>query len=297
MRLFIFILLFLSQLSSFAQRDFSAVEIKSTAVAKQIHMLEGSGGNIAVFAGDDGVLIVDNQFAPLTDKIKAAIRDISSDSVTYVLNTHWHGDHTGGNENFGNDGALIIAHKNVYNRLSEDQIMKAFDREVKAAPKAAWPKITFDETMQLQINGEPLQLIHVHNAHTDGDAFVFFPESNVLHMGDCFFKDRFPFIDLGSGGSINGAINAAQVALMLTDSKTTIIPGHGSLANKSDLLKYYTMLVTMKDRVVASMDKGHSLEEMKQGELGNGYEDWGSGFINLEKFIDIIWTDFNREEE
>ena len=147
------------------------------------------------------------------------------------------------------------------------------------------------------MNGEPLQLIHVHNAHTDGDSFVYFPESNVIHMGDCFFAGRFPFIDLGSGGSIDGAVEAVQVALMLTNSRTKIIPGHGKLSNKSDLLKYYTMLETMRDRVLSAMHEGKSLEDMKAGNLGEGYEEWGSGFISLDKFIDTIWTDYNRDEE
>jgi glyoxylase-like metal-dependent hydrolase (beta-lactamase superfamily II) len=280
-----------------AQRDFSAVEIKATEVTENIHMLEGSGGNIALFEGEDGALIIDTQFAPLTEKIKAAISELTEHELKYVLNTHWHGDHTGGNENFGNDGAIIVSHENVLERLSKDQIMKAFNREVKASPKAAWPQITFKETMQLHLNGEPLQMIHVHNAHTDGDAFVYFPESNVIHLGDCFFAGRFPFIDLGSGGSVDGAINAIQVALMLTNSSTKIIPGHGSLSKKSDLLSYYTMLQTMKGRVLSAMEEGKSLEEMKAGNLGEGYEEWGSGFINLERFLDIIWTDYNREEE
>ncbi len=291
--LFVFIC---SQIALSAQRDFSTVEIKTTSITDNIHMLEGSGGNIAVFEGEDGALIIDNQFAPLTDKIKAAVSELTEHKIKYVLNTHWHGDHTGGNENFGNDGAIIVSHENVRKRLSTDQIMKAFNREVKAAPKAAWPQITFEETMQLHLNGEPLQLIHVHNAHTDGDAFVFFPESNVLHMGDCFFKGRFPFIDLGSGGSVDGAIDAVQVALMLCNSGTTIVPGHGTLAKKSDLLSYYTMLETMKDRVVRGLQKGMTIEELKAADLGEGYEEWGTGFISADRFIDTIWTDLNREE-
>jgi len=289
-------LLFIQQ-SLFAQRDFSEVEMKATEVATGIYMLEGSGGNIGLSIGDDGVIMIDNQFAGLSDKIKTAISELSDHPVKYVLNTHWHGDHTGGNENFGNDGAIIIAHDNVYKRLSTDQFNKAFNRTTKAAAKEAWPQITFEKDMKVRMNGEEVIFLHVHNAHTDGDAFVYFPESNVLHMGDCFFNERFPYIDLGSGGSIDGAIEAIEVAMMLANNKTKIIPGHGKLANKMDLLKYYTMIKTMKTRVLDAMAAGKSLDDMKAGGLDEGYEAWGEGFINTERFIDIIWTDYNREKE
>ncbi len=289
-------MLFLSHVA-LAQRDFSQVEIKVTLVTDHIYMMEGSGGNIAVLTGDDGTVMIDDQFAPLSEKIKAAVAELTKHPVTYLLNTHWHGDHTGGNENFGNDGAIIVAHENVRQRLSTDNIMKAFDRTVPAAPEAAWPKITFQDDMKIHFNDEDVMLLHVHHAHTDGDAFVYFMNQNVLHMGDCFFNARFPFIDLGSGGSIDGAIKAVETALMLTDTRTKIIPGHGQLARKSDLLKYYTMLVTMKGRVTDGMAAGKTLEEMKAAGLDKGYESWGEAFISGERFIDIIWSDLNREEE
>ena len=245
--------------------------------------------------GDDGVLVIDDQYAPLTERIKAAISVLTGDAVKYVVNTHWHGDHTGGNENFGNEGATIIAHKNVRERLSTEQVMKAFNRTVPASPKSAWPTITFDIDISLYINGENIELIHVHNAHTDGDAFVYFTESNVLHMGDCFFKDRFPFIDLGSGGSVDGAIKAVSIALMLVDEETTIIPGHGTLATKADLVNYSIMLHTMRDRVKKAMAENKSIDEIKAAGLDEGFEDWGSGFINAATFIDFIWTDLDRK--
>jgi len=282
---------------SYAQRDFSTIEIKTTQIKPHIYMLEGSGGNIGVLTGEDGVIMIDDQFAPLSEKIKTAIGEISDQSVKYLLNTHWHGDHTGGNENFGNEGAIIVAQKNVRQRLSTEQTNKAFNRTTPPSPEAAWPQITFDEDMTIHLNGESVMLVHVHNAHTDGDAFVYFMDSNVLHMGDCFFNERFPYIDLGSGGSIDGAIKAVQTALMLSNHATVIIPGHGNLAHKADLLKYYTMLETMKDRVIDAMAAGKSIEEIKAGNLGEGYESWGEGFISLDKFIDIIWTDYNREQD
>lgn len=283
-------------LCSFSQRDFSNVEIVQTEITPNIYMLEGSGGNIGIFKGEDGVIMIDNQFAPLSEKIKASIAEISDHPVTYVLNTHWHGDHTGGNENFGTDGAIIIAHNNVKERMSTEQVNKAFNRTTPASPKISWPQITFEDGLNVHLNGESVMMIHVHNAHTDGDAFVYFPESNVLHLGDCFFNGRFPYIDLGSGGSIDGAISAIQTALMLANHGTTIIPGHGKLAHKADLLKYYTMLQVMKERVLSAMSEGQSIDEMKAANLGEGYEEWGTGFISLDRFIDIIWTDFNREK-
>jgi len=282
--------------SSFAQRDFSTIEMTTTEIKPHIYMLEGSGGNIGVLTGEDGVIMIDDQFAPLSEKIKTAIGELSDQPIKYLLNTHWHGDHTGGNENFGKEGAIIVAQKNVRERLSTEQTNKAFNRTTPPSPEAAWPQITFEEDMMIHLNGESVMLVHVHHAHTDGDAFVYFMDSNVLHMGDCFFNERFPYIDLGSGGSIEGAIAAVQTALMLSNHATVIIPGHGKLAHKADLLKYYTMLETMKDRVLLAMEEGQTIDDMKTGNLGEGYEGWGDGFISLDRFIDIIWTDYNREK-
>jgi len=289
--------LFFTTTISYTQRDYSTVEIKTTAVTDHIYMMEGAGGNIGVLTGEDGTLMIDDQFAPLSEKIKAAMAELTEHPVKYLLNTHWHGDHTGGNENFGKDGAIIVAQANVRQRLSTENIMKAFDRTTPAAPEAAWPQITFEEDMKIHFNGEDVMLIHVHNAHTDGDAFVYFMNSNVLHMGDTFFNGRFPFIDLGSGGSVDGAIKAVETALMLSDTATKIIPGHGQLARKSDLLQYYTMLVNMKSRVMEASAAGKTIEEIKTAGLDKGYESWGGGFVSAERFIDTIWSDFNRGEE
>ena len=278
-----------------AQSRFDDVVIKTNKVTENIYMLEGSGGNIGVFVGDDGVFMIDDQYAPLSEKIKAAIAELSDKPVKYLVNTHWHGDHAGGNENFGKNGATIIAHENVRKRLSTDQHSKAFNRTTPAAPSVAWPVITFAEDMNLHINGQQVMLIHVHYAHTDGDTFVWFPDSNVLHMGDCFFKDRFPYIDLGSGGSVSGALRAIEAAMMLTDADTQIIPGHGTMAAKSDLLSYYQMLSTMYDRVKKEMVAGKSVDEIKSAGLTDDYAEWGTGFINAERIIDIIWTDIDSQ--
>jgi len=227
-----------------------------------------------------------------------AIKAISGKDLKYLINTHWHGDHTGGNENFSNKGAVIVAHENVHKRMSTDQLMKAFSRTVKAAPEAARPVITFTKDLTMHLNGEKIFIFHVHNAHTDGDAMVYFTESNVLHMGDCYFAGRYPFIDLGSGGSIDGIIQAAEQAMMIVDDETKIIPGHGSLSNKEELTEYRDVLKTIRDRVKKAIDEGKTLEEIKAAKLSKEFdESWGGGFINADTLADFIYTDLTREEE
>ncbi len=271
-----------------SQNDFSDVTITTEQVTDNIYMLQGAGGNIAILTGEDGTLMVDDQFAPLSEKIMAAIKDISDNSVHYLLNTHWHGDHTGGNENFANAGATIIAHDNVRKRLSTENV-RPFGRTTPASPEAAWPQLTFNDEMHIHYNNENIHLIHNHNAHTDGDAFVYFSDSNVLHMGDCFFKDRFPYIDRDMGGSPDGYIKAVSQAILITDTDTKIIPGHGALASKEDLLNYYNMLITMRDRVKKSINDGQSMEEALAANLTEGYESWGTGFINDEAIVKVLY--------
>jgi len=259
-------------------------------------MLEGAGGNIAILSGDDGTVMIDDQFAELSPKIKEAIKKISNYPVSYLINTHWHGDHTGGNANFAKDGATIIAHENVRERLSHDQI-RPFGRSTPAAEEIAWPQLTFNDNMKVHFNNETINLIHVHNAHTDGDSFVYFENANVLHMGDCFFKDKFPYIDVAMGGSPDGYIKAASIALMLCNSETKIIPGHGSLASKSDLLNFYTMLMTMKDRVQKVITEGKTQEEALALNLTEGYAEWGTGFINEETIVKTLFSAYSLGEE
>lgn len=285
---------FFSQVTSSAQRDFSKVEITTEKVADNLYVLFGSGGNIAIFTGPDGVVMVDDQYAPLSEKIEAAIEKITDQPVKYLLNTHWHGDHTGGNENFGNKGATIIAHDNVRERMSKEQTMKAFSRTVPASPKAALPVLTFSDDMTLHINEEAILAIHVHNAHTDGDALMYFTESNVLHMGDTYFNGRFPFIDLSSNGSIDGIIKAANQALFIIDDDTKIIPGHGAMSNKKELMAYRDTLIGVRTKVKKAVDKGMTIEEIKAAKFLEGLDDWGSGFINGDRFLDILFSDFSR---
>jgi glyoxylase-like metal-dependent hydrolase (beta-lactamase superfamily II) len=248
-----------------AGQDFDAVQIRTEHVAEGVYMLIGQGGNIGVSVGDDGVFVIDDQFAPLTPRILGAIREITPDRVRFVFNTHWHGDHTGGNENMGEAGALLVAQENVRRRLSMDQILERVGRPVDttlAAPEAALPVVTFTEDISFHLNGDEVHAFHVAHAHTDGDAIVHFVGADVVHMGDTFFKDRFPFIDTASGGSIDGLIAAVGRALAVMDADTKVIPGHGTLSDREAVRTYRDVLKDVRDRVAAMIAQGASLEEI-----------------------------------
>ncbi len=282
--LFIFVLFCFSSLTG--QDRFAGVEIKETKLADNIYMLEGSGGNIGLVINGQDALLIDNQYGQLSDKIMAKVVDLASGKVTKVINTHWHGDHAGGNENFGKSGALIFAHENVRDRMAMEQVRG--ERVTPASPATALPVVTYRDNMQLYFMGEPIMVMHVHNAHTDGDSFVFLPESNVLHMGDCFFHKRFPYIDVGSGGSIDGMIAAAEAALMLVDEGTQIIPGHGPMATKEDLQKYHEFLTTVKERIESYVNVGRDRDSMDPDKIVAGFDEWAWAFIDAERFTDIV---------
>jgi len=273
-----------------AQRDFSKVEIKTQKVADGVFVLIGAGGNIGVSTGDDGVFLIDDQFAPLSEKIMSAIAELSDKPVKYVVNTHWHGDHTGVNENFGKSGAVIVAHNNVRERLSTKQFMKAFGREVPASPDAALPVVTFSNDVTFHFNDKTIYVTHRPAAHTDGDSMVFFKETNVLHMGDTFFNGFFPFIDQSSGGSLAGVIAAAESALGMTDADSKIIPGHGPLASKADLETYLEMLKSVDAEVSALVNAGKSRDEVIAAKpLAEIGKTWGNGFMKTDVFTGIIF--------
>ena len=244
-----------------AQRDFSNVQVEATRVAGGVYMLTGAGGNIGLSVGQDGPFIVDDQFAPLTEKILAAIATVTEGSVRFVLNTHWHGDHTGGNENLGKAGAMIVAHENVRKRLNPAEFQEEMERSQQAPPDAL-PVVTFTDVVSFYWNGEKIKAFHVAHAHTDGDAIIHFANANVFHMGDTFFNGRFPFIDVGSGGNINGLIHAADQVLGMTNSDTQIIPGHGLLAKPADLRNYRDMLITLRDRIRTMINDGMTIDQI-----------------------------------
>lgn len=290
MKFFLGCLCYVLTLPILLAQNFDDVEIKASKVSDHIYMLEGSGGNIAVSIGEDDPLMVDSQYGPLSDKIIKKIGELSDGQVKLLVNTHWHGDHTGGNENFGKMGAMIFAHENVRARMSKAQLMRAFSREVPAAPEAARPVVTFTDQMSLKCNGEYLLMIHVDSAHTDGDALIYFPESDVLHMGDTYFNGRYPFIDLSSGGSIDGVIAAADKALFMISDDTKIIPGHGALSNKVELNNYRNVLKSVRDKVYLLIQEGKSLDEVKALEPGKDTDEaYGGGFISPERFLEIIY--------
>ena len=272
-----------------AQQDFSQVEIKSTRITDTTYMLTGAGGNIGVSVGEDAVFVIDDQFAPLTGKITAAIARITPKPVKFVLNTHWHFDHTGGNENLGKAGALIVAHHNVRKRMDSEQLIDFLQMRTKPDPKGALPVVTFSADMAFHINGEEIRAIHMPAAHTDGDSVVHFTGSDVIHMGDIYFNGFYPFIDAESGGSADGVVAACDQVLKIATEKTKIIPGHGPLSSAAELRAYRDMVATISGRVKALAAQGKTLEEIKAAKVSADHDEkWGKGFIKPERFAEML---------
>lgn len=279
----------LAALPAPAQQDFSKVEIKATKLTGTTYMLTGAGGNIGLSAGEDAVFVIDDQFAPLTPRILAAIAAITPKPVKFVLNTHWHFDHTGGNENLGKAGAIIVAHHNVRKRMSTDQVIEFINMKTRPDPKEALPVLTFSADMTFHINGEEVRAIHMPNAHTDGDSVVHFTGSDVVHMGDIYFNGFYPFIDAESGGSADGVVAACDKVLAFVTDKTRIIPGHGPLSNAAELKAYRDVVATVSSRVKALVAQGRTLEEIKAAGVSKEFDEkWGKGFIKSERFAEML---------
>jgi glyoxylase-like metal-dependent hydrolase (beta-lactamase superfamily II) len=276
---------------AFTQQDFSKVQIKVTKVSGTVYMLEGSGGNIGVSIGTDGIVIVDDQFAPLAPKIKEALKGISDRPIKFVINTHFHGDHAGGNSEFGAT-STIIAHDNVRKRLKEGGQVGGAD--VKPAPKEALPVITFHDRVSVHLNGEDIRAIHFPNGHTDGDSVIFFTESKVVHMGDDFVTYGLPFVDVANGGSVIGMIAGIEKVLGMIPPDTKIIPGHGPLSTPADMRKYLDMLKDTRALVAQAIKDGKSADQMKTDHLLAKYEDLGKGFIKTDAWIDLLYKEVTR---
>ena len=267
-------------------QDFSKVEIRTTKLGNTVYMLQGAGGNLGVSAGADTVFVVDDQFAPLAPKIQAAIAAISPKPIQFIVNTHWHNDHTGGNETFAKAGAIIVAHENVRRRMSSEQFLEFLKLKEPAAPKAALPIVTFAASLSFHVNGEEIRVVHVPRAHTDGDAIVHFMDSDVVHMGDIYFNGLYPFIDYSSGGSIDGTVAACDMVLGMVTDKTKIIPGHGPLANRASLAEYRDMLRTVMTRIRLAISEGKTDEQIVAANVTAEFDEkWGKGFMKPFQFV------------
>ncbi len=279
-----------------AEDKFKNVEIKTIHVGDGIYMLTGQGGNIGLSVGTDGVLLIDDQFAPLTEKIKAAIATFSDQPVRFLLNTHWHPDHTGGNVNMGKTGTVIVAHDNVRKRLAVDNFIEMFGMEAPAMDSTGLPIITFDNTLTFHLNSNEIHISHVSNAHTDGDSIVYFRDANVIHTGDIYFAGMYPFIDTDSGGSTKGVINALQQVLAMSDDKTAIIPGHGPLSNRKNLSAYFDMLKSISSRIRDMIAKQATLEQIQAARPTGEFDDtYGNGFIKNTAFVEMLYKDMSQD--
>ena len=290
----IIVLLLAFPVLAIAQDDFSKVEIKATKVSGSVYMLEGSGGNIGVSVGVDGILIVDDEFAPLAEKIKAALKTLGEGKLKFILNTHWHADHTGGNAPLGKE-ATIIAHDNVRKRLSTEQRLEFFKQTVPAAPKEALPVITFDQSLSVHFNGEEIKVIHFPHGHTDGDSVIFFTTSNVVHMGDDFFAGRFPFVDLDSGGSVQGMAKNVGEIIPKLPAGVKLIPGHGPISTIDDLKAYHRMLLETTEIVRKKIAAKKSLEQVKKEGLPAAWKSWGEGFVKTDQWLELVYRSLSKK--
>jgi glyoxylase-like metal-dependent hydrolase (beta-lactamase superfamily II) len=273
--------------------NFDAVQIKTIKVAQNIYVLEGQGGNIGVSVGDDGVLLIDDQFAPLTAKHQEAIKAITDKPVRFLINTHYHWDHVGGNENWGKAGVMIVAHDNVYKRMSGRQVVQLLKQDIQPYPKAALPVMTYNDRVTYHINGDELTAYKVPRSHTDGDSFVRFRNANVVHTGDVFASGRYPFIDVENNvGSVEGIVKAMDELIPTLDDFTKVIPGHGPVSTKKEVIAYRKMINTVATRVKAMVKQGKSLEQVVAAKPLREYdEEWGK-FRKTDDFVGMVYYGF-----
>ena len=278
-----------------AQVNFDTVKITTKALRTGVYLLQGAGGNIGLSIGADAAFLIDDQFAELSPKILAAVKALTDKPLRFVVNTHWHGDHTGGNLPLGEAGVIIVAHDNVRTRMSTEQFLAAFNSRTPPSPPKALPVVTFAETIAFHLNGEDIHVVHVPPAHTDGDAIIHFSKANVLHLGDTFFNGMYPFIDVSTGGSQEGMVGAANAALRYANDSTMIIPGHGPLATRADLVAYRDMMVQVRDRVAALIKAGKTKEQAVAAKpLADLDAKWGKGFLQADMFVGIVYDSMKK---
>lgn len=272
-----------------AAQDVSKIEVESTRVAEGVYALKGAGGNLGLVVGRHGAFLIDDQYAPMVPKIRSAVAGLTDQPVRFVLNTHWHGDHTGGNEAMAEAGSLVVAHDNVRKRMSTDQFIAAFDRQVPASPEAALPVVTFNDRSSFHLGGHTVHAIHIPAAHTDGDAVVHLVEADVIHTGDIVFYGLYPVVDYSSGGSLRGMADATEKLLEMAGPDTRFIPGHGPVVvGRKELQEYLHMLRTVHARLALMIAEGKSLEEVQAAKPTAEFDAaWGQGFMKPERWVEI----------
>ncbi len=276
-------------LSVSAQTNYDTVKIRPVKLSEQIYMLKGSGGNIGVMIGQEGTLVIDNQFAPLSNKINGAVKTLDPGEIKFMINTHLHGDHSGGNENFHKMGATIVAHDQVRERMMKESFNARANRTTPPRDKEAWPAITFADKLNFHLNDEDIVLHHFDVGHTDGDVIVQFKKANIVHTGDAFVRYGYPFIDISSGGSVNGFINTLDKILSIIDDNTKVIPGHGEVATKADVKKVRDNLADIRDQVAAALKKGKKIEDMAALGITDKYDaEYGKGFVKGKDFVLMV---------
>ena len=286
------VLLVMSVFAAAQQDDFSKVEIKVQKVADGVYMLTGAGGNIGASVGEDGVVVIDDEFAPLVPKIQAALKGITDKPVRFIINTHYHGDHTGGNEPMAKSGSTIIAQENVRKRLATGTEIKKFNKPTPPAPKDALPIITFNDRLTVHLNGEDIRAIHFPAGHTDGDSVIFFPKANVVHMGDDFVTYGFPFVDIENGGSVSGMIAGCEKVLATVPADARFIPGHGPLSTADDVRTFVKMMKDTRAIVAAAVARKQTPAQMKAAKILAAWEKKYSGkFISSDDWIDALYDD------
>lgn len=277
-----------------AAQNFDNVKIETIKITDNIFMLQGTGGNIGVSVGDDGVFLIDDQYAQLTEKIKSAISNISTQPIKFVINTHFHGDHTGGNEQLGEAGALIISHDNTRKRMTEEQFIEFFKSKMFPSPKGALPIVTFSNSVTFHMNEDEIYVFHAELAHTDGDVIIYFRKGNVIHMGDIYQTGGFPFIDVPNGGTIKGMIDAVDQSLKIINTETKVIPGHGPLSNQKELTEFREMLITVRDRVQEQLNKNKSFNEIISTRPASGYFEETEHPFTAEDFIKFVYDSLTK---